>query len=83
MKQIITLIIFFQFLFAGPDIGIFEKILNASGSFEETTSAFELALGESNFTLHAKYDFNSSDIDGQNSRLYILTSPTYLKAVEN
>ena len=83
MKQIITLIIFFQFLFAGPDIGIFEKILNASGSFEETTTAFEMALGESNLNLHAKYDFNSSDIDGQKSRLYLLTSPMYMKGAEN
>ena len=81
----IPLIIFTlcQLLFAGPDIGIFEKILNASGSFEETTIAFETALGESNLTLHSKYDFNSSDIDGQKSRLYLLTSPNYMKVAEN
>ncbi len=82
MNRITTLIIFCQFLFAG-DIGIFEKILNASGSFEETTTAFETALGESNLTLHAKYDFNTSNTGGQKSRLYLLTSPTYMKAAEN
>ncbi len=86
MKKIKSSLIFLLtlgFIFAGPDYGIFEKILNATGSFEETTSAFETALDESNLTLHSKYDFNSSDIDGQKSRLYLLTSPMYMKDAEN
>jgi len=81
-KTILLFILVSQCLFAGQDIGIFEKILNASGSFEETTSAFETALGESNLILHTKYDFNSSDENGQKSRLYLLTSPSYTKAAE-
>ena len=85
MKNVITIlftILVSQCVFAGPDVGIFEKILNASGSFEETTTAFESALGESNLQLHTKNDFNSSNTGGQKSRLYILTSPTYMKVAE-
>ncbi len=83
MKRITILTVFIQILLAGPDIGIFEKILNASGSFEATKSAFESALSESDFQLHNKYDFNISNVGGQRSRLYILTSPSYMKAAEN
>ncbi len=83
MKLIATFFVFCQILFAGSDIGIFEKILNATGSFEETTSAFETALDESNFTLHAKYDFNTSNSGGQKSRLYILTSPIFMDMAKN
>ena len=83
MKLIPTLFVFCQILLAGPDIGIFEKILNATESFEETTSAFETVLDESNFTLHAKYDFNTSNSGGQKSRLYILTSPIFMDMAKN
>ncbi|MDP6755145.1 MAG: hypothetical protein QF769_03415 [Candidatus Marinimicrobia bacterium] len=83
IKSSLIFLLTLGFIFAGPDYGIFEKILNATGSFEETTSAFETALDESNLTLHSKYDFNSSNTGGQKSRLYVLTSPSYIKAAEN
>jgi hypothetical protein len=86
MKKIkLSLLLFFTagFISASPDIGIFEKILNASGTFEETTYAFESALDESNLQLHAKYDLNNWNTGGQRSRLYLLTSPVYMKAAEN
>ena len=86
MKKIKSVLIFLLtagFIFAGPDIGIFEKILEASGSFEETTTAFEVALGESNLQLHATYDLNTWNSSGQRSRLYVLTSPAYIQATAN
>ncbi len=83
MKLYLFILLSIQICFAGPGIGIFEKILNASNSFQETTNAFETALEESNLTLHAKYDFNSSNTDGQKSKLYLLTSPSYMKLAEN
>ncbi len=65
--------------YAAEKIGIYEKILDASGSFSETTSAFEAALGESNLTFYAKHDIAVPD-GIQQARVYVLTSPAYLQA---
>lgn len=70
-------------LFAGPEIGIFEKILESSSSFDETVTAFEKALDQSTLTLHATYNFNESNVNGQKSRLYLFTSPEYKNAAIN
>jgi len=63
------------------DVGIFERILEASGSFEDTTAAVEKALGESKLTLHAKHDLKTPD-GVQKARIYVLTSPAYLEAAK-
>jgi uncharacterized protein (DUF302 family) len=71
-------------LFASParaaeEIGIFERIVEASGSFEEATAALEKALSESKLTLHAKHDLKTPE-GVQKARVYVLTSPAYLDA---
>jgi hypothetical protein len=66
---------------AAEDVGIFERILEASGSFEETTAALEKGLAESKLTLHAKHDLKTPD-GVQKARVYVLTSPTYLEAAK-
>jgi len=66
---------------AADDVGIFERILEASGSFEETTAALEKGLAESKLTLHAKHDLKTPD-GVQKARVYVLTSPTYLEAAK-
>lgn len=64
---------------AADENGIFERILAASGSFEETSAALEKSLGESKFTLHARHDLRIPD-GIQKARVYVLTSPAYLDA---
>lgn len=66
---------------AADDVGIFERILAASGSFEETSAALEKSLGESKLTLHAKHDLKIPD-GVQKARVYVLTSPAYLEAAK-
>lgn len=67
---------------AEDNIGIFERILEASGSFEDTTAALEKALADSNLTLHSKRDLIVPD-GVQKARVYILTSPTYQEAAKS
>jgi len=64
---------------AADEHGIFERLLTASGSFEETSAALEKSLGESKLTLHAKHDLKIPD-GVQKARVYVLTSPAYLEA---
>ena len=64
---------------AADEHGIFERVLEASGSFEESTAALEKSLGESKFTLHAKHDLKTPE-GMQKARVYVLTAPTYLEA---
>ncbi len=64
---------------AAEEYGIFERILEASGSFEDTTAALEKALAESRLTLHAKRDMAYVD-KRQQARVYVLTSPAYMEA---
>ena len=66
---------------AADDHGIFERILAASGSFEETGAALEKSLGESKLKLHAKHDLKMPD-GVQKARVYVLTSPAYLEAAK-
>jgi hypothetical protein len=66
---------------AADEYGIFERLLTASGSFEETSAALEKSLGESKLTLHAKHDLKVPD-GVQKARVYVLTSPTYLEAAK-
>jgi len=81
--RILINLLFITGLFASSEIGIYEKILKASGTFDETVAAFETALSQSDFTTHAIYNFNNSNVGGQKSNLYLLTSPVYMKAAEN
>ncbi len=64
---------------AADDIGIFERILDASGSWDDTVSAFEKGLGESKLVLHSKFDLKIPN-GIQKARVYVLTSPTYQAA---
>ncbi|MDO8572687.1 MAG: hypothetical protein Q7S11_02840 [bacterium] len=64
------------------DLGIFVRVLEASGSFEETTAALEKALGESKLTYHTKRDLIYDDKQ-QKARVYVLTSPTYMQAAKD
>jgi len=66
---------------AAEDYGIFERLLEASGSFNDTTAALEKAIGESKLTLQAKRDLTYTDKQ-QQARVYVLTSPTYLEAAK-
>jgi len=64
------------------EYGTFERLLEASGSFEQTTSALEKALAESKFTLQGKRDLTYDDKQ-QEVRIYVLTSPAYMEAAKN
>jgi len=66
---------------AADEHGIFERILAASGSFEETSAALEKSLGESKLRLHARHDLKIPD-GTQKARVYVLTSPAYLEAAK-
>src|SRR3989344_2475256 len=66
---------------AAEEYGIFERILEASGSFNDTTAALEKALAESKLTLHAKRDLIYTD-KVQQARVYVITSPTYMEAAQ-
>jgi len=68
--------------FAAEEYGIFERILEASGSFDDTTAALEKALPESKLALQAKRDLNLTD-KAQRARVYILTSPAYMEAAKD
>ena len=66
---------------AAEEYGIFERIVEPAGSFEEATAALEKSLSESKLTLHAKYDLKTPK-DAQKARLYVLTSSAYLEAAK-
>jgi hypothetical protein len=67
---------------AADEYGIFERILEASGSFEDTTAALEKSLTESKLTLQGKEDLKTPE-GMQKARVYILTSPSYMEAAKN
>ncbi len=67
---------------AADEYGIFVRVLDASGSFEETTAALEKSLAESKLTLQAKEDLKIPD-GVQKARVYILTSPGYMGAAKD
>ncbi len=67
---------------ADEKFGIFERVLEASGSFEDTTAALEKSLAESKLTLQAKDDLTIPD-GVQKARVYILTSPSYMEAAKD
>jgi len=67
--------------FAAEEYGIFERITEASGSFNDTTAALEKALAESKLTLQAKRDLTYTD-KVQQARVYVLTSPAYMEAAK-
>ena len=66
---------------AAEEYGMFERIVEASGSFNDTTAALEKALAESKLTLHAKRDLIYTD-KVQQTRVYVITSPTYMEAAQ-
>ena len=67
---------------ADDTYGIFERVLEASGSFEDTTAALEKSLAESKLTLQAKHDLKIPE-GAQKAKVYILTSPTYMEAAKD
>ena len=67
---------------AAEEYGIFERLLEASGSFQDTTTALEKAIAESKFTLQAKRDLTYTDKQ-QQARIYVLTSSAYMEAAKN
>jgi uncharacterized protein (DUF302 family) len=67
---------------AADDIGIFETILESSGTFDETTAALEAALAASPLQLHAKHDVRVPE-DAHKARVYVLTAPDYVAAAAN
>src|SRR3989344_8227849 len=67
---------------AEEEYGIFERILEASGSFNDTAAALDKALAESKLTLHAKRDLVFND-KVQQARVYIVTSPAYMEAAKD
>ena len=64
---------------ADDDIGIFELVHAASGSFDETISAFEESLASSPLVVHAAHDVRVPE-DRHRARVYVLTSPDYAAA---
>lgn len=64
---------------ADDEIGIFERINEASGNFADSATALEAALGESGLTLLATRDLTYEDKQ-QQARVYVLTSPAYMQA---
>ncbi|MGI9236807.1 MAG: hypothetical protein ACR2QZ_05390 [Woeseiaceae bacterium] len=64
---------------ASEKIGVFETILESSGSFSETVAALESALDESTFQLHGSHDVRVPD-GAHQARVYVLTSPAYAAA---
>lgn len=66
-------------LFADDDIGIFETILESSGSFFETTQALEQAIGGSALELQATHDVRVPG-NKHKARVYVLTSPAFADA---
>lgn len=84
-RTLVTLVLTFALgpsnAMAAEEYGIFERILEASGSFEDTTATLEKALAESKLMLHAKRDMAYID-KRQQARVYVLTSPTYLEAAQ-
>ncbi|NIL93100.1 MAG: hypothetical protein GTO71_01330 [Woeseiaceae bacterium] len=69
-------------LFADDEIGIFETILEASGSFGETTAALEQAIAGSGLQLHGTHDIRVPE-SKHKARLYVLTSPAFVAAASS
>ncbi|MEK7206829.1 MAG: hypothetical protein AAB134_02965, partial [Pseudomonadota bacterium] len=83
LSLIFALVTWFSSALAASDeLGIFERILEASGSFNDTTAALEKAISESKLTLHAKRDLTYTDKQ-QQARVYVLTSPAFLDAAKS
>src|SRR4030066_72669 len=66
---------------AADEHGIFERILAASGSFEEPSAALEKSLGESRLTLHAKHDLKMPG-GAERAGVCARPSPAYLEAAK-
>ncbi|MDA8364862.1 MAG: hypothetical protein M0Z84_13860 [Gammaproteobacteria bacterium] len=61
---------------ASQKYGVFERVLEASGSFAQTNKALEKSIAASHLVLHAT-DNIAVPHNIQQARVYILTSPTY------
>ncbi len=61
------------------EFGIYERILEASGTFDETSAAFEAALARSALVLHGKFDLVLPE-PAQRARVYVLTAPQFMAA---
>ena len=64
---------------AAEKYGIYERILDAAGSFHDTTAALDKAIDASQFMLQGKRDLSYRD-KTQQVRVYVLTSPAYMDA---
>ncbi len=67
---------------ASQKYGVFERILDASGSFAQTNQALEKSIAASHLVLHAT-DNIAVPHNIQQARVYILTSPTYENAAKD
>ena len=67
---------------AADKIGIFETIHQSSVSFEETTAAFEAAVADSGFELHASIDVRVPE-EAHQARVYVMTSPDFIVAARS
>jgi hypothetical protein len=67
---------------ATEQYGIFERVLEATGSFADTTRELEAALARSELKLQGQRDLTYTD-QQQAARVYVLTSPAYLRAAEH
>ena len=64
---------------AEEQLGIFERILTASGSYESTVANLEEGLKTSKFVLHGARNMYSPD-GVQKSHIWVLTHPDYMAA---
>ncbi|MHB8257616.1 MAG: hypothetical protein ACYDHY_00565 [Acidiferrobacterales bacterium] len=67
---------------ASQKYGVFERILDASGSFAQTNQALEKSIAASHLVLHAT-DNIAVPHNIQQARVYILTSPAYENAAKD
>ncbi len=67
---------------AAEKYGVFERVLDASGTFDQTTAALEKSLAGSKLVLHAQENLAVPD-NIQQARVYILTSPAYEEAAKD
>lgn len=85
MKRLVALaaVVFFALpSHAADKFGIFETIHQSSVSFAETTAAFEAAVADSGFELHASIDVRVPE-EAHQARVYVMTSPDFIVAARS
>ena len=85
MKHIVTVALAVLNLLCAPlaqsaeEFGIFERVLESSVSFSETTGALESALAASELLIHGSHVVRVPEGKHQ-AKIYVLTSPNYTEA---